>query len=257
MSDHTMRVVDKELAGLSQRVAEMGGLAGQMVSDAMNALSGADSRLAQFVVQSDPRLDALQREIEEQAIEEIARRQPVADDLRSIIGAIRIAGDLERVGDLAKNIARRAIKIGPDVRLTGAGAGLRRMAEMATGMLTDVLDSYARHDAARAHSVWVYDAELDSVEDAVFRDILTHMMENPRNITFCAHLLFCSKNIERVGDHATNIAETVYYMVTGGALPIARPKGHAKEGGVGIEPPAPASAARQSSEDAAPPGASA
>jgi phosphate transport system protein len=227
MSNHTIKAIDRELDALGRLIAVMGGIAERMVSDAMNALSSFDHDLAQFVLQTDARLDALQREIEEQAIVEIARSQPVACDLREIIGAIRIAGNLERVGDLAKNIAKRAIKIGSDTQLSGTLVGLKRMADMSTEMLTDVIEAYVMRDAARAQAVWSRDAELDLLEDSVFRDILTRMMEDPRNIGFGAHLLFCSKNFERVGDHATNIAESVYYMVTGGTLPVVRPHGHA------------------------------
>jgi phosphate transport system protein len=225
MSEHIVRAYDKELDALGRRIAEMGGIAEKMVVDAMDALSSVNSELAQQVIATDPRLDALQREIEEQAILTIARRQPMAVDLREIIGAIRVAGDLERVGDLAKNIAKRSVKIGAESRVTRAVVGLKHMNDLATEQLKDVLDAYALHDVERAQAVWTRDAELDALEDSVFRDLLTHMMEDPRNISFCAHLLFCSKNIERIGDHATNIAETVYYLVTGGTLPPDRPKG--------------------------------
>jgi phosphate transport system protein len=225
MSDHTVRAYDKELDALGRRIAEMGGIAEKMVSDSMDALSSVNSELARLVISTDPRLDTLQREIEEHAILTIARRQPMAVDLREIIGAIRVAGDLERVGDLAKNIARRTVKIGPEVRLARTAIGLKHMNDLATELLKDVLDAYAMRDAVRAQAVWSRDAELDALEDSVFRDLLTHMMEDPRNITFCAHLLFCSKNIERIGDHATNIAETVFYLVTGATLPTIRPKG--------------------------------
>jgi phosphate transport system protein len=223
--EHTVRSYDKDLDTLERRIAEMGGIAEKMVIDAMDALSQADMTLAHQVVTTDPRLDALQREIEEQAILTIARRQPMAVDLREIIGAIRVAGDLERVGDLAKNIAKRSLKIGLEARVPRAIIGLRHMNEVATELMKDVLDAYAQRDVERARAVWERDAELDALEDSVFRDLLTHMMEDPRNISFCAHLLFCAKNIERIGDHATNIAETVFYLVTGATLPSERPKG--------------------------------
>jgi phosphate transport system protein len=225
MSEHTVRAYDKELETLGQKIAEMGGIAEKMLSDAMDALSDFDTKLAQETINSDPRLDLLQREIEEQAILTIARRQPMAMDLREIIATIRISNDLERIGDLAKNIAKRAIKISTDVRIPRAIIGLKSMHESAAILLKDVLDAYAQRDAERARGVWVYDADLDALEDSIFRDLLTFMMEDPRNISFCAHLLFCSKNIERIGDHATNIAETVVYLVTGETLPIDRPKG--------------------------------
>jgi phosphate transport system protein len=225
MVAHIVKAYDKELEALERRIAEMGGIAEKMVIDAMDALAGSDATLARQVVATDPRLDLLQREIEEQAILTIARRQPMAVDLREIIGAIRVAGDLERVGDLAKNIAKRSIKIGIEARAPRAIVGLKHMNDVATELMKDVLDAYAQRDVERARAVWERDAELDALEDSVFRDLLTHMMEDPRNISFCTHLLFCSKNIERIGDHATNIAETVFYLATGETLPTDRPKG--------------------------------
>jgi phosphate transport system protein len=223
--DHTVRAYDRELDTLERRIAEMGGVAEKMVIDAMDALANADTVLAHQVVATDPRLDALQREIEDMTVMTIARRQPVAVDLRELIGAIRIAGDLERVGDLAKNIAKRTVKLGAEARVPRAIIGLKHMNEVANELLKDVLDAYAQRDAERAREVWERDIDLDALEDSVFRDLLTHMMEDPRNISFCAHLLFCSKNIERIGDHATNIAETVVYLVTGQPMPTERPHG--------------------------------
>jgi len=225
MSDHTVKAYDKELEVLGRKIAEMGGIAEKMLSDAMDALGSFDLDLAEKTVACDPRLDLLQRDIEEQAILTIARRQPMAVDLREIVAAIRVSGDLERVGDLAKNIAKRTLKIAAEPRIPRAIIGLKSMYENAATLLKDVLDAYAQRDAERAFRVWSSDKELDSLEDSVFRDLLTFMMEDPRNISFCAHLLFCSKNIERIGDHSTNIAETVVYLVTGEPLPMDRPKG--------------------------------
>jgi phosphate transport system protein len=225
MTDHTVKAYDKELETLGRSIAEMGGIAEKMVIDAMDALSNSDATLAHAVIRSDERLDALQREVEDFAVLTIARRQPMAVDLREIVGAIRVAGDLERVGDLAKNIAKRSIKIGAEPRSRRDIVGLRHMNEVAAELLKDVLDAYAQRDTERARTVWERDAELDALEDSVFRDLLTHMMEDPRNISYCAHLLFCSKNVERIGDHATNIAETVIYLVTGHPLTAERPKG--------------------------------
>ena len=224
MSEHIVTAYDKELETLGRKIAEMGGIAEKMLSDAMDALVALDIDLARAVVASDPRLDVLQREIEESSILTIARRQPMAVDLREIVAAIRVSGDLERVGDLAKNIAKRAVKIAAEPRVPRAIIGLKHMNELAANQLKDVLDAYAERDTERAQSVWTRDAELDALEDSVFRDLLTFMMEDPRNISFCTHLLFCSKNIERVGDHATNIAETVFYLATGDNLPIERPR---------------------------------
>ena len=225
MSDHIVRSYDTELEDLGRKIAEMGGLAEKMLSDAMDALTNLDIELAQATVATDPRLDLLQREIEENAIRTIAKRQPMAVDLREIIAAIRVSGDLERVGDLAKNIAKRAVKIAAEPRIPRAIIGLKSMHEAAAMELKDVLDAYAARDAERARQVWASDVALDALEDSVFRDLLTFMMEDPRNISFCTHLLFCSKNIERIGDHSTNIAETVVYLVTGESLPMDRPKG--------------------------------
>ena len=225
MSDHIVKAYDKELDLLSRKIAEMGGIAEKMLSDAMDALSDLDADLARATVAADPRLDALQREIEEHAILTIARRQPMAVDLREIVAAIRISADLERVGDLAKNIAKRAVIIAAEARLPRAIIGLKSMNEVAALLLKDVLDAYAHREIEQARDVWMRDTELDALEDSVFRDLLTFMMEDPRNISFCTHLLFCSKNIERIGDHATNIAETIVYLVTGEALPVDRPKG--------------------------------
>ena len=225
MSDHIVSAYDKELGLLGRKIAEMGGIAEKMLSDAMDALAALDADLARATVAVDPRLDMLQREIEEQAILTIARRQPMAVDLREIVAAIRISADLERVGDLAKNIAKRAVVVATEARLPRAIIGLKSMHDAAALSLKDVLDAYAHRDVERARDVWVRDANLDALEDSVFRDLLTFMMEDPRNISFCTHLLFCSKNIERIGDHSTNIAETIVYLVTGEALPVDRPKG--------------------------------
>jgi len=231
--DHTVKAYDRELDTLERRIAEMGGIAEKMVIDAMDALANADTTLAHQVVATDPRLDALQR-VEDMTVMTIARRQPVAVDLRELIGAIRIAGDLERVGDLAKNIAKRTVKLGAEARVPRAIIGLKHMNEVANELLKDVLDAYAQRDAERAREVWERDIDLDALEDSVFRDLLTHMMEDPRNISFCAHLLFCSKNIERIGDHATNIAETVVYLVTGQPMPTERPHKR-QESEIGID----------------------
>jgi phosphate transport system protein len=231
MSDHIVRAYDRELDMLGRRIAEMGGIAEKLLADAMDALANLDPDLARKVVAADARLDALQREVEDDSILTIARRQPMAVDLRECVAAFRIAGDLERVGDLAKSIAKRAVKIAAEARLPRAIVGIRSMHEFAALQLKDVLDAYAQRDVERAKAVWSRDVELDALEDSVFRDLLTFMMEDPRNITFCTHLLFCSKNIERIGDHTTNIAETVIYLVTGEPLPLDRPKGATAQAG--------------------------
>ena len=225
MNTHTVKAFDAELDGLGQKIAEMGGIAEKMMSDAMEALTELNTELARAVIASDQRLDYLQREIEELATLTIARRQPMAVDLRQIIGAIRVAGDLERVGDLAKNIAKRTLRASGDMRMQRATVGLKHMNDVAALQLKNVLDAYAQRDVEKAREVWTKDVELDALEDSIFRDLLTSMMEDPRNIGYCTSLLFVSKNIERIGDHATNIAETVFYLVTGSTLPAERPPG--------------------------------
>lgn len=225
MTEHTVKSYDKELEALGLRIVEMGGIAEKMLTDSMEALSSNNSDLATGTVARDPRMDALQRSIEENAVSTIARRQPMASDLRELMGAVRIANDLERVGDLSKNIAKRTLKVAAEPRIPRATVGLRHMVELAAHQLKDVLDAYTMRDVARARAVWMRDAEIDALEDSIFRELLTFMMEDPRNISYCTHLLFCSKNIERVGDHATNIAETVIYILTGETLPVDRPRG--------------------------------
>jgi phosphate transport system protein len=224
MVNHTIKAFDADLESLERYISEMGGIAEKMLADAMDALAGMNTDLAQRVIATDPRLDMMQREIEDYCVRTIARRQPMAVDLREIVGVIRISADLERIGDLAKNIAKRAAKIAGEARLPRAIVGLKSMRDAAAMQLNDVLDAYAQRDPERAKAVWERDVELDALEDSVFRDLLTFMMEDPRNITFCTHLLFVSKNLERVGDHTTNIAETVVYIVTGDPLPIDRPR---------------------------------
>jgi phosphate transport system protein len=225
MSDHIVKSYDRDLENMGRRISEMGGLAEKMLADSMDALTNLDSDLAHRVIAADHRLDTLHREIEESAVLTIARRQPLAVDLRECIAAIRISGDIERIGDLAKNIAKRTLKIVSESPVARAAIGLRSMHEIAATQLKDALDAYALRDIDSARAVWENDADLDALEDSVFRDLLTFMMEDPRNITFCTHLLFCSKNLERIGDHTTNIAETVVYLVTGEAMPVERPKG--------------------------------
>ena len=225
MPEHTIKAFDADLQELARKVAEMGGLAEKQVGDAVEALAKRDVALAQRVVALDATIDALQREIEERAVLTIARRQPMAVDLREIVGALRVSNDLERIGDLAKNIAKRVVALDGEFRPNTVIRGVEHMTDLVLGQLKLVLDSYARRDVSMAIEVWRGDEEIDGVNNSLFRELLTYMMEDPRNITFCTHLLFCAKNIERMGDHATNIAETVVYMVEGRALPDERPKG--------------------------------
>lgn len=225
MVDHTHKAFDTDLQDLGRMVAEMGGLAEQQVNDATDALDRRDLPLAQRVIAGDARIDTLQREVEAKGILTIARRQPMAVDLREVVGALRISNDLERIGDLAKNIAKRVVVLDHEFRAQQVMRGVQHMTELVLSQIKDVLDAYARRDLQKAVAVWRADEEVDSVNNSLFRELLTYMMEDPRNIGICIHLLFCAKNIERMGDHATNIAETVYYMIEGKALPDERPKG--------------------------------
>ncbi len=225
MTDHTMKAFDADLQELARMVAEMGGLAEKQISDSVDALAKRDTGLAQRVTQSDANIDVLQREIEEKAVFTIARRQPMAVDLREIVSALRLANDLERIGDLAKNIAKRVIALNGEFPPAKLIRGVEHMADLVLGQLKMVLDAYARRDVSKAMAVWRGDEEIDAMCTSVFRELLTYMMEDPRNITFCIHLLFCAKNVERMGDHATNIAETVHYMIEGRPIAETRPKG--------------------------------
>ena len=225
MMEHTIRAFDADLQDLARMVAEMGGLAEKQIGDSVDALVKRDLALAQRVIALDSKIDGLQREIEDKSVLTIARRQPMAVDLRDIVAALRISNDLERIGDLAKNIGKRVAAVDGEFYEQKIVRGVEHMADLVLTQIKDVLDSYARRDVSQALAVWHGDEEIDAVNNSLFRELLTYMMEDPRNITFCIHLLFCAKNIERMGDHATNIAETVHYMVEGHALPDDRPKG--------------------------------
>ena len=224
MAEHIVSSYDNDLQGLRRRISEMGGIAEKMLVESIAALVRHDKVLAQTVISSDSRLDVLQREVEESAILTIARRQPLAVDLRETISAIRVSGDVERIGDLAKNIAKRALAIGGEFQPQKIVVGLQHMSDLVLAQLKDVLDAYSQQDTAKALDVWKRDGAIDALYTSLFRELLTYMMEDPRNISFCTHLLFCAKNIERIGDHTTNIAETVHYLVTGETLAIDRPK---------------------------------
>ncbi len=225
MTDHTTKAFDVDLQDLGRMVAEMGGLAEKQIANSVHALVKRDTALATRVTQADTSIDDLQREIEEKAVMTIARRQPMAVDLRDIVGALRLANDLERIGDLAKNIAKRVIALNSEFPPPKLIRGVEHMADLVLEQMKTVLDAYARRDDAKAMAVWRGDEEIDAVCTSVFRELLTYMMEDPRNITFCIHLMFCAKNIERMGDHATNIAESVHYVIEGRPIADQRPKG--------------------------------
>ncbi|WP_309085929.1 phosphate signaling complex protein PhoU [Chelativorans sp.] len=223
-SQHIMRSFDEELRFLANQIGAMGGYAERMVDEAVAALVGGDVALARKVIEDDLYLDLKEREIGEKAVVIIAKRQPMAADLREIVGAIRISGDLERIGDLGKNIAKRVVAVTEARQPTRLFRGLSSLTELALTQLKEVLDAYATRSAEKIGFVRDRDEEIDAMYTSLFRELLTYMMEDPRNITACTHLIFCAKNIERIGDHATNIAETVFHIITGTTMPPERPK---------------------------------
>ena len=221
---HTVRAYDEELDAITAELGRMGGLAEAEVLDSVRCIARSDVSLAASVIARDARLDMLEREIERRAIRLIALRQPVADDLRRTVAAMRISSNLERIGDLAKNIAKRAMVIIESDPVTPATASIERMGELVNARLKNVLDSLGSREVDQAVAVWRGDHEVDEHYDAIFRELLTYMMGDPRTITACAHLLFVAKNLERIGDHATNIAEILYFEMTGEELTEERPK---------------------------------
>ena len=223
--DHTAKAFDSDLQEIMRKVAEMGGLVEKQISDAAQALLERDAELAERVIATDPTIDAMQRDIEEKAILTIARRQPMAIDLREIVGAMRVCNDLERIGDHAKHIGKRVVALGGDLYPQTLIRGVEHMAELVLAQIKQVLDAYAGRDLQGALAVWKGDEEVDALCTSLFRELLTYMLEDPRNITFCMHLMFCAKDIERMGDHATNIAETVYFIIEGRPITDQRPKG--------------------------------
>lgn len=223
---HIVSAYDEELKYLSKRIAAMGGHAERMVEQSVLALVNADPDLARKVVEDDAILDQGQREVDDKAILLIGKRQPMATDLREVIGVIRISADLERVGDLAKNVAKRVASVGDNSKQPASlYRGLEALADLALTQLKEVLDVYASRSVETIGFVRDRDDQIDAMYTSLFRELLTYMMEDPRNIMPCTHLLFCAKNIERIGDHATNIAETIYFIVTGEQMPVERPKG--------------------------------
>jgi phosphate transport system protein len=233
--DHTAKAFDTDLQEITRKVAEMGGLAERQIADALQALTKRDPDLAERVIATDPTIDALQHEIEEKSVLTIARRQPMAVDLREIVGAMRVCHDLERIGDHAKHIAKRVVALDLDLHPQRLIRGVEHMASLVLALLKQVLDAYASRDLTTALAVWNGDEEVDALCTALFRELLTYMMEDPRNITFCMHLMFCAKDIERIGDHATNIAETVYYMIEGRPIADQRPKGDSTNFGAALQ----------------------
>ncbi|MDP6705752.1 MAG: phosphate signaling complex protein PhoU [Alphaproteobacteria bacterium] len=224
-TEHIVKSFDEELAKLDHMVAEMGGLAEAQLADAITALVRRDVALAERVVESDRRIDAIEADLHSFTIRLLALRQPMADDLRIIVAALKISSNLERVGDYAKNIAKRTLVLAKTPALGGAPQSIARMAALTQAMIGSVLDAYIQRDAAKADDVRLRDQEVDQIYTSLFRELLTYMMEDPRNITAATHLLFVAKNVERIGDHVTSVAEQVHYMVEGELPGELRPKG--------------------------------
>ncbi|MDX2264567.1 MAG: phosphate signaling complex protein PhoU [Hyphomicrobiales bacterium] len=225
MSEHIVKAFEDELKALDSQIAKMGGLAEEALGRAILALDRRDPEIAEQAIRDDKAIDDLERLVEEQAISIIARRQPMALDLRQIVTAIRVASDLERIGDLSKNIAKRALAVAAEPHPKQVMLGIKHIGLSALEQLKNVLNAYSSRDADKAMKVWLRDERIDNMYNSLFRELLTYMMEDPRNIGICTHLLFGAKNIERIGDHATNIAETIHYLVHGAAISEDRPKG--------------------------------
>lgn len=214
MAEHTVKAFDTEIGQLRGLIAEMGGLAEVSIRDAVDALARHDEAKARTVVEADAKLDALEAEVDRLAVRIIALRAPMADDLRDVIAALKISGVIERIGDYAKNIAKRVGEVEGQAKI-GPLTLIPAMAEIAEGMVRDVLNAYAARDSDLAVEVIERDEKLDNFYDSLFRNLVAHMMENPKTISTCAQLLFVARNIERIGDHATNVAEMVYFAATG------------------------------------------
>lgn len=224
MSEHILRSFDEDLGQLTAEVARMGGLAEAQIAAALDCVLRRDVRLAERVTAGDKQLDELDADIERKAIRVIALRQPMADDLRHAVAAMKISANLERIGDLAKNIAKRSLVLAGAEAATPLSRSIDRLGRLVAARLKEVLDAYTASDVDRAVAVWTRDEEIDSHYDSLFRELLTYMMGDPKMITPGAHLLFIAKNLERIGDHATNIAEIIHYELTGAVLGADRPK---------------------------------
>ncbi|MEO8558296.1 MAG: phosphate signaling complex protein PhoU [Rhodospirillales bacterium] len=223
-SEHLVKSFDQELEKLNAWIGQMGGLAEAQLSDALDAIAQRDASIAERVIASDAQIDKLERDVAHHVIRMLALRQPMAVDLRAIVAALKISGVIERIGDYAANLAKRSLVLGQMPAMRSIG-GIERLGRLVVGVLKDVLDAFGQNDVAKARQVWLRDQEVDDMYTSLFRELLTYMMEDPRNITPCTHLLFMAKNIERIGDHATNIAEIIHFKVQGVELTEQRPKG--------------------------------
>lgn len=224
VAEHIVKSFHDELEALSTGLVQMGGLCETQLANSIEAITRRDTALAEQTIAQDHRIDQLQQQLEQQVVRLLALRQPMALDLRETLAGLKIAADLERIGDLAKNVAKRAIVLSRDTPEAHLVQGLGRMGRQALGQVKTVLDAYAQRDANAAMTVWRRDDEIDELYNSLFRELLTYMMEDPRKISQSTHLLFIAKNFERVGDHATNIAETVHYLVTAKGIGDERPK---------------------------------
>jgi len=227
MAEHTLKRFDEELERLSATISEMGGLAENQLAQSLVALRARDTEIAEKIIGDDPRVDALDNAVQEQTVKLLALRQPMAIDLRVILSSIKIAAALERIADYAKNNAKRSIVLTQTTTPPAAVSGIDRLGRLVLAALKDVLDAFAHGDVDKAHDVWQRDEEIDQVYTGLFRELLTYMMEDPRTITACSHLMFMAKNIERAGDHVTNIAELVSFRTLGHGFDEMRPKGGA------------------------------
>lgn len=216
--EHIVSSYNDELVALAQLIAEMGGQVEVAIDNGTKALLKLDRELADLTIIADQRIDDMQRRIDDVAVSMIARRQPMASDLRAIITSIHVAADLERVGDMAKQLARRSLKLEGLTLQPTFYNGVKNMTALVLRQIKEALDAYSTRNAAAAIEVCNRDDEVDAMHTSLFRELLTYMMEDPRNITACTHLLFCAKSLERIGDHATNIAERAYYLQTGKQL---------------------------------------
>jgi phosphate transport system protein len=224
MAQHIVSSFDEELRQLDQLLREMDELSGSMVRRATQALLEADVEIAQKVVTDDRKVDAKQRDLDDRAVTLIARRQPMAQDLRLVVGTIRMAADIERIGDLAKNIAKRVGAVGQTPISPELSTSIQSMSDLVLKQVDEVIEHYVARRPEALVELRDNDEKIDIFYTSIFRELLTYMMEDPRKITACTHLLFCAKNLERVGDHVTNIAENAYYILTGEQLPVQRPK---------------------------------
>jgi len=223
-TEHIVKAYDEELRTLHNFIVRMGGMVESQIAGAIQALVRRDSELAQTLIKVDDKIDDLNFDVDSFATRMLALRQPVAEDLRNVVGALKISSDLERMADYATNVAKRAVALAamPPVKPLYT---IPRMSRLVQEMLRDVLDAYVRGDVDTAIDVWHRDAEVDDMYNSLFRELLTYMMEDPRSITPCTQLLFVAKNIERIGDHATNISETIHFLVLGERLRDSRPRG--------------------------------